>query len=73
MGMIQLLDPLRPQAGPKSPTEDWTMADEFPPSRHLVKSFGPTQVVKDVNLSFEKGEFVSCSAPRAAARPRSCA
>ena len=31
--------------------------------QHLEKSFGPTRVVKDFNLSIEKGEFISLLGP----------
>jgi putative spermidine/putrescine transport system ATP-binding protein len=39
------------------------MATEFLKIENLVKAFGGNQVVKDVNLSFSKGEFISLLGP----------
>ncbi len=39
------------------------MAEEFLRIDRLVKAFGPTQVVKGVNLSFNRGEFVTLLGP----------
>ncbi len=39
------------------------MAEEFLRINNLVKSFGTTTVVKGVNLSFSKGEFVTLLGP----------
>ncbi|MHB1109329.1 MAG: ABC transporter ATP-binding protein [Devosia sp.] len=39
------------------------MAEEFLRLEHLVKSFSSNTVVKDVNLGFDKGEFVSLLGP----------
>ena len=39
------------------------MAEEFLRIEKLVKNFGPTTVVKGVDLSFNKGEFISLLGP----------
>ena len=39
----------------------------------LTKRYGAITVVDGVDLALEEGEFVSLSAPRAAARPPRCA
>jgi putative spermidine/putrescine transport system ATP-binding protein len=39
------------------------MAEEFLRLEALVKAFGATKVVKDVDLSFDKGEFVTLLGP----------
>lgn len=38
----------------------------------LTKFYGATRAVSAMNLTVEKGEFVSLLGPRAAARPRRC-
>src|SRR6185312_4290025 len=39
------------------------MATEFLKLQNLVKAFAGNQVVKDVNLTFDKGEFISLLGP----------
>ena len=43
--------------------KDQGMAEEFLRIEKLVKAFGANQVVKGVDLSFNKGEFVSLLGP----------
>jgi putative spermidine/putrescine transport system ATP-binding protein len=43
--------------------KDKTMAEEFLRIEKLVKAFGTTQVVKGVDLSFQRGEFVTLLGP----------
>jgi iron(III) transport system ATP-binding protein len=40
--------------------------------RHVRLSYGATEVLKDVDLDIEPGEFFACWGPRARARARCC-
>ena len=39
----------------------------------ITAGYGQNVILRDFNLNVERGEFVTCSAPPAAARRRPCA
>ena len=40
--------------------------------KHIDKFYGKNHILKDVNLTIEDGDFMSCSARPAAAKPPRC-